>query len=228
MEDDQEKIARDYVKNLVVGTITMASSRDEQKMPGPSDLSDTCDFCVVEKLTDLINGVFSRINRVSLKAWIGTAVHEKMEREIVKTGVKYESEIKVHVCTIPGLGKISGHVDLYLPHIEAVVDYKTVKKVDIDRFRLEGVPLKHVGQTMMYGYGVRRSQRSVKRVVLVYIPREGSNNPEDTWVVSAPYNESIALGRINRVSRLLDKIAAGDVSDVTPEEGCFVCENLRW
>lgn len=216
------------MKNLVVSTITMASSRDKQRMPGPSDLSDTCDFCVVEKLTDLINGTYSRLNRVSLKAWIGTAVHEKMEREIAKTGAEYESEIKVHVHTVPGLGKINGHVDLYLPHIETVVDYKTVKLADIQRFRLEGVPLKHVGQIMMYGHGVRSSGRGVKRVALVYIPREGSNNPEDTWVTSAMYNEGIAFGRIRRVSRLLDKIASNDVSDITPEEGCFVCENLRW
>jgi hypothetical protein len=228
VEDDEEKTARDYVKNLVVGTITMASSRDEQKMPGPSDLSDTCDFCVVEKLTDLINGRFSRMNRVSLKAWIGTAVHEKMERDLARTAVKYESEIKVHVCTIPGLGRIHGHVDLYLPHLEAVVDYKTVKLADIHRFRLDGPPLKHVGQTMMYGYGVRRSDRPVKRVVLAYIPREGSNNPDDVWITSARYNEPVALGRIHRVSTLLDKIASNNVSDVTAEDGCFVCENLRW
>lgn len=227
MDDDGQKIARTFVQNLLLGTITMDSDRDLQRMPGPSDLADPCDFCVVEKLTNVIEGTFGKgVRSFSLKAWIGTAVHEKLERDLEKSGVEHYSELHIQICSIAGLGKIKGHVDLYVPQIRTLVDFKTSDLKRIQQYRLGGVPLAHRGQTMMYGYGLQRCERPVDHVILAYIPRD-SNKETDIWVAASPYREDVALGRIRRIERFMEKISTGDVADVTPDPSCYVCSVLR-
>lgn len=122
--EDQENI-RTFVEGIAVATITKPSTRDKQEAPGPSDLADRCDLCVARKISASM-GLGTNTDRgFSLKAWLGTAVHEKLERDLPEVYAHAEQEIEVDVADIPGIGKVIGHVDVFLPRKKTLVDWKT-------------------------------------------------------------------------------------------------------
>lgn len=121
--EDQENI-RTFVEGIAVATITRPSARDKQRAPGPSDLADKCDICVARKIAASL-GMGSHTERgFSLKAWLGTAVHEKLERDLPSVYAHAEQEITVDVAEIPGIGLVRGHVDVFLPRKKTLVDWK--------------------------------------------------------------------------------------------------------
>ena len=133
MTAEDQKNIRDFVEGIAVATITQPSERDKQQAPGPSDLADKCDLCVARKIAASL-GMGTHTDRgFSLKAWLGTAVHEKLERDLPRVYAHAEREITVDVADIPGIGKVRGHVDLFLPRKKTLVDYKTT-----DMKRLKG------------------------------------------------------------------------------------------
>lgn len=122
--EDQENI-RAFVEGIVVATITRPSARDKQRTPGPSDLADKCDLCVARKIASSL-GMGTHTDRgFSLKAWLGTAVHEKLEKDLPGVYAHAEREITVDIAHIPGIGLVQGHVDLFLSRKKTLVDYKT-------------------------------------------------------------------------------------------------------
>jgi hypothetical protein len=122
--EDQENI-RAFVEGIVVATITRPSARDKQQTPGPSDLADKCDLCVASKIASSL-GMGTHTERgFSLKAWLGTAVHEKLEKDLPGVYAHAEREITVDIAHIPGIGLVQGHVDLFLSRKKTLVDYKT-------------------------------------------------------------------------------------------------------
>lgn len=232
MESDQAA-TRAFVRDLVAATITRPTSRDVQRMPGPSDLANPCDMCVGRKIASCLgmatdsnsSGGFS----TSLKAWIGTAVHQKLEGDLPKiygrgdrNDPNFYQEITVTIGDIPGLGTIKGHVDLYLPKIGTVVDYKTSDLRKINWYRSTTVPSFHAGQIMLYLRGLRRAQRRAHTAVLVYIPRD-SNNIKDIWVASCSYQENIAIGLLNRTRNLVEVVRSGGIENLTSNADCYVC-----
>ncbi|QJD53639.1 Cas4 family exonuclease [Streptomyces phage Kela] len=109
----------------MVATITRPSARDKQQTPGPSDLADKCDLCVARKIASSL-GMGTHTERgFSLKAWLGTAVHEKLEKDLPGVYAHAEREITVDIAHIPGIGLVQGHVDLFLSRKKTLVDYKT-------------------------------------------------------------------------------------------------------
>lgn len=125
MSTEERKNIESFVHGIAVATITKPSARDKQRAPGPSDLGDTCDICVARKLANFLGvGAYPK-GDFSLKAWIGTAVHEKLERDLPSVYRHAQREITVQVADIPGVGIVSGHVDVFLPRYRALVDWKT-------------------------------------------------------------------------------------------------------
>jgi hypothetical protein len=140
MTAENEENIRNFVEGIVVATITRPSQRDKQRAPGPSDLASKCDVCVARKIaTSLGLGDFSSDN-FSLKAWNGTAVHEKLEKEMKFVHSHVEQEIAVDIADIPGVGKVVGHVDLYLPQKKTLVDFKTTDMEKLRRYKTQAGP----------------------------------------------------------------------------------------
>lgn len=222
---------RAYVRHVVTSTMMAKSTRDMQRMPGPSDLANECDRCVALSIGRAA-GLVPHSNRqfFSLKAWLGTAVHEKLEREVPRYFPRAITESKVPVHSIPTFGDIDGHIDLRLEDVEYAAsdtcavwaDYKTKDLVMIRRYKTDGVPVSHVGQMMLYGYGLRRAGLRADVACLVYIPRD-SNNVKDVWEASCEYREDIALGLLKRAEDLLQRVRLEGVYTIPSDEGCFVC-----
>lgn len=121
-------------------TIMKPSARDKQRAPGPSDLADKCDFCVARKIAASLGLADGGDRGFSLKAWLGTAVHEKLERELPKIYPNAELEITVRLGDIPGLGEVVGHVDLYFPDKAAINDWKTTDLDKLKKYRTAAGP----------------------------------------------------------------------------------------
>jgi hypothetical protein len=232
---DAQKRVREYVRNVVLSTIMARSDRDLQSLPGPSDLADQCDRCLGLCLGRAI-GVVPQSNNesFSLKAWTGTAVHEKLERDVPKYFPKAIPESTVTVHQTEGFGTIEGHIDLRLSEVDYApneycsvwVDYKTTDMVKLRKYKSEGVPTSHVGQTMLYGYGLRRSGLKADVACLVYIPRD-SNRVEDVWEASCEYREDIAVRYLKRAEDLLRHVRQGNVYLLPSDPDCFVCSARR-
>lgn len=140
MSAEEQRILRSFVEGIAVATITQPSRRDKQVAPGPSDLADLCDVCVAKKIAASLGiGERNRSN-FSLKAWLGTAIHEKLERELKLVYRHAEQEITVPIADIPGIGPVVGHVDVYLPGKRALVDWKSSDKKKIEKYKNEAGP----------------------------------------------------------------------------------------
>ncbi len=272
MSAEEEENIRSFVRGLTTAVITKPSTRDKQRVPGPSDLADPCDICVTGKIAHFLGMAGPTGRNFSLKAWNGTAVHEKLERDLPGVYQHALLEITVEIGDIPGIGPVRGHADLYLPRKKTLVDYKTsdLKKIrgyqkgagpagylqnltaperdeltalkamdrggllgDAGSRRLveltahrdrpaSGVPLKYLGQTMLYLYGLRAMGYDVEYAVLQFIPRD-SNNVDDLWTTSCAYRSEVAQGVINRAADLADRVRSGRVKDLEPHAECYPC-----
>lgn len=113
----------------------LPSERDGQVQPGPSDLASKCDVCVARTIA-ASQGLGSSVpGGFSLKAWFGTAVHEKLERDLPRVYPHAETEIEVQIGDIPGVGPVVGHVDVFDARKRSAVDYKTTELKKLKKYR---------------------------------------------------------------------------------------------
>ena len=219
---------RAKINGLALAVITRQSARDVQRLPGPSDLSNPCDICVARKIAGPMGIHLEQpASDFSLKAWVGTAVHQKIENDLPKVYSLAKHEITVTISEILGLGQIKGHVDLHLPDEMAMTDFKTTDLKRLAGYRSSGVPVAHAGQTMLYCYGLRKAGEPVKYATLAYIPRD-SNEVDSIWVASCPYREDVAIGLLNRTQHLVEVVRSGDTSTLESYADCWVCNKQHW
>lgn len=219
---DVKDHVRKYVRGVVLDTIQKPSERDQQATVGPSDISDECDYCLASKMAPRAGTALgaARPEGFSFKAWSGTAVHTKLESDIDLPEGHVITEEKVFIHHIADYGDVYGHVDVQFPHMENWDDYKTTDLAKLKGYRLNGVPMKHARQLMMYGYGLNRL-RPMKVAGLIYLPRD-SNNVNDIWVATADYNERLAVEALERAERIYAQILKGDLNFASARD-CFVC-----
>lgn len=221
---DGIEYARQFVRQTVRATIMKQSARDQQSSVGPSDLGDPCDLCLASKMArhgPLAVGQ-GRESGFSLSAWVGTSMHEKLERDLDLPPEMYLCEEKVFIHEIPGYGRINGHIDVQFLLMGIWNDYKSAKVKDIQSYKLNGPPWKHVVQLMLYGYGLRKAGRKADYAALTYIPRD-NNNPDSIWVATAEYNEQIALDALARAEAMWAKLQDGHI-DFSSHPDCYVCK----
>ncbi|MBD3004880.1 hypothetical protein [Streptomyces sp. 5-10] len=215
-------------KDLVHAVVTRPSERGLQRMPGPSDLADPCDVCLARKIAHFLGiDPDPEDENFSLKAWVGTSVHEKLERDLPKVYDGAQLEITVSIADIPGLGLVSGHVDSYFPERLALNDWKTGDlsgTFGVKRMRTDGVKTAYLRQTMLYCYGMRQSGLPVEWANLTFIPRD-SNRASDIWTATCSYREDVAVFALNRAESLVDVVKSGDRHTLEPdlEAPCFKC-----
>jgi hypothetical protein len=138
-----------------------------------------------------------------MAAWMGTAIHDAIERKIKRTDnpftPRYRTEMEV---THDGL---TGHVDLYDTETYEVVDWKTITKKKVSYFPSSQQRM----QVQIYGYLLTQNGYRVDNVTLVGIPRDG--NELDLVVHTEPYEPLIAQEGLAWVRSITDNL------DVIPE-----------
>jgi hypothetical protein len=115
---------------------------------------------------------------------MGTAIHAAIEEAITHLdpeGKDYLVETEV------AYGDMKAHVDLFVPGIGAVIDWKTSKVKNLSYFPSN----QQRWQVQVYGYLLSKNGYEVKTVNLVAIARDGDE--KDIKVHTEPYDEASAL-----------------------------------
>jgi hypothetical protein len=124
-------------------------------------------------------------NQSKLAAIMGTAIHAAIEDAITTLdpeGKDYLVESEV------AYGDLKAHVDLYIPAIGAVIDWKTSKIKNLSFFP----SVQQRWQVQVYGYLIAKSGKGIVNTVsLVAIARDGDE--KDVKVHTEPYDEKVAL-----------------------------------
>lgn len=225
---DEERRRR--VAQAIAHTITRTSARDEQKSVGPSEIGDPCGFCLgralCRKYPELWWGdepLGFDGDTFSLKAWVGTAMHEKLERELDEPGALKESTI--HITDLAEYGPITGHCDLYMDH--TVIDYKSKDNRDVIRkIALTRPKDQEIFQINTYGFGFLQAGVPVKDLCLFYIPRD-SNRVKDCYPAFTEPNPKIAEMALDRLSKVWDIVRSGRGSVLESLPDCYTC-NIRY
>lgn len=212
-------------RNFVLSLLRQSTSRDEQKLIGPSQLSNGCSRCLAEEML----GTAENNSPYFLGAVVGTAIHALVEDR----GQDIDGwlpETKVTIGTIEGYGTVKGTSDGYHIPSGTVVDIKTtdreklgfIKRAIIDppseyevtkvaeaRFKVAN----YFRQTQLYGLGVENAGYEPQSCALVFICRDGKID-KDIWAHTIPYDREEALRVFDRAGRLFAWLQDGH----TPEE----------
>ena len=120
---------------------------------------------------------------IKLPALMGTAIHTMIEAAITDMDWDNEYQLEREVA----YGGLMGHIDLFIPSVGAVVDWKTTKKSGLDYFP----KTQQRWQVQLYGYLLSKNGEEVKTVSLVAIPRDGDER--QIKIHTEQYDEAIAL-----------------------------------
>lgn len=156
--------------------------RSQQEQIGVSQLGG----CRKQVWLQLNKAEKTNQNTLRLPALMGTAIHKMIEEALVKESwgeYWLEEELEYD--------GLKGHVDLYIPEIGAVVDWKTTKLKNLDYF-----PSKQQRwQVHVYAWLIQKAGNAMpKTVTLVAIPRDGDER--QIKIHTEEYNEQIALEAI--------------------------------
>lgn len=183
---------------------TEFAPRSKQVRLGPSDLGATCD----RRLAYKIAGLQGNHQGDPLPAYIGSAVHTKLEESIRRYAQQHGGawliEEKVVVDPL-----IRGSADLVRAPL--VVDIKTAGKTMMDKVKKEGPPEKYLTQINLYAKGLRDAGHDITQVAFLFVPREGWLTSTYAW--AAPYDETIARRALVRTYALARKLTEMGIRD---------------
>jgi len=132
-------------------------------------------------------------NQSKLAAIMGTAIHAAIEDAITTL----DPEGKDYLVETPvEYDGMKAHVDLFVPSIGAVIDWKTSKVKNLSYFPTA----QQRWQVQVYGYLLSKNGHEVKTVNLVAIARDGDER--DIKVHSEPYDEVSALEALQWLSNV--------------------------
>jgi hypothetical protein len=219
----------DVAENVKAELITMVrmfeefSPRKQQLSLGPSDLGVDCDRSLGYKIA----GLTGHNMPDPWPAFVGSAIHARMERVIKEYGPQVGGAwlIEERVQVDP---MIAGHADL----VKApwVVDLKSAGPDMMKKIGKEGPPRKYLIQINAYAKGLRDAGHQIDTVCFVFLPRSGWLTGMLGW--AAPYDEALALEAIARPYAIRDRLVELDIMthphrwqlvDATPGDSCIWC-----
>lgn len=132
-----------------------------------------------------LQGTVKENTTLKLPSLMGTAIHKMIEEALTNDNElnwsNYQLEREVE------WDGLKGHIDLFIPDIGAVVDWKTTKLKNLDYF-----PSKQQRwQVQLYGYLLEMNGEKPKTVTLVAIPRDGDER--QIRIHTEEYNREICV-----------------------------------
>lgn len=189
------------------------ADRNLQRTIGPSGIGVECQRWLTHMIAETIE---PETSEVKWPAYVGTAMHEKLERVMRKSvcqfgadGPRYLIEETVTVGTIGGTS-IIGHVDLFDIFAGAVIDWKTLSAGQMEKVgrmvRLHGTPgqQKRI-QAHTYGLGLLYRGHKVSTVMNVFLPRDGKLADAFYW--AEPFDPQVGLRALDNCNEIAASIA---------------------
>ena len=218
------------LKSSILEQITKPTDRGQQKKIGPSEIGG-CPLCIGEKLAlahpDLYPDL-EHTERFGLAAWVGSCVHDVMERDIEIPNAYKEHKNPIY--DLAGYGIIAGSTDLFVDG--HVVDYKAVGKFSYDAmklaYRLEPNKIPKTVyrvQQHLYGLGWELAGHKVEDVSLCVIPKM-RNSADDIRFFSERYNREVAEKALARLELIYKRVKQGKLETLPMDEDCYTCTRV--
>lgn len=223
----------DEVKRLILDLLKNPGERDKQRLIGPSEIGNPCDYCVANRLIHTPK----KQSRYWLAAKIGTSIHRELEYEEAKHIEVPENyrfmaledaliETPIILGTIDGYGTVKAKPDLVLTKSNHVIDHKTSTKAKVSKYKLDGVPMQYVYQQQLYAWGLNNSGVPVERISLSFVNRDGQTD-DDIWIHSFDYDEALALKAWSRLESIWTWLQdGGDVETLESHPDCYYCNAI--
>lgn len=187
--------------------------RSLQATIGPSEIGTPCDHCLAAKIA----GWPQTTSDVGWLPFIGTCVHEWLEREFVQhendrtggnhtTSRRYLAEHRVMVGQIAGRD-ITGSCDLFDTVTGTTVDWKVTGPTTLKKAKAGPSPVYRV-QAHLYGRGWTNAGYRVSHVSIIFLPRNSMAGWGDAVHWHEPYDEQIAVDALARANRIAANLAA--------------------
>jgi hypothetical protein len=214
--------------DMILGAVMAPTARDGQLKIGPSSLGDPCDFCVGREMSRMLPGGSPSTDSGNLATWIGTAIHEKIERTTVGLQwdrIGWQPEMKRLLCGhVEGYGDVHGTTDGYSEEFATLVDYKGSTKAKIKKYRYSGgIPEVYNYQRHLYGLGVLNAGMPMRWVANIFFPRDAWRW-QDVWVDIVPFDPDAGKAAIQRAQTIWDDfVRPGRITELGSDDDCFTC-----
>lgn len=236
---DGSPLDKPDIKSLILGLMKQQTERDQQIKVGASNFSTLCTHCLAR---DLLATVSGESGPFWLGAWLGTAMHNRLDADAQVHRPTWVPEQKLVLGDLPGYGTIKSTTDLYVPEILTVVDYKSSKRDKLKHIKIaledpesewEGTAVKearfktggYLNQLMSYGRGVVLTGREVEWVSLVFVCRDGTGDG-DVWAHTVRYDPERAEAIWDRLVRLWAWLQEGHTPDeLSSHPHCYACNH---
>jgi hypothetical protein len=206
--------------------------RTLQKKIGPSEVGSPC----ARKIGATLLGHPERPGAPNWRAGVGTAVHAYLEWMAKRNNAdlpvtRWLTERKVTVGSIDGgLVEITGTSDLFDTWTGTVIDWKTASQSKLKRLGRPAVASQtHRVQAHLYGRGFAAAGHAVRRVMVLYVPRDGELAQARDW--SEDYDEQIAvdaLARLDGINALVQMLGLDALEQLPPvDDYCDWCPFRR-
>jgi hypothetical protein len=184
------------------------SARSQQKTIGPSEIGDPCDRRIGYRIADVpeVNDGFD-----PWAAIVGTSIHSWLD-EAFRARIRLspdDAKTWLTETRLPIAGFIKGRSDLFNVDEACVIDHKGAGPSVMRKVKAQGPGPGYVVQVQLYGYGYRQMGYEVKKVALAFYPRAGWLR--DVYVWTDDYKEEVALGALERLSQIAQKVSNLDM-----------------
>lgn len=212
--------------------------RSLQKRIGPSEIGNPCARRIGYTLLEA--PTFNP--RVNWKAFVGTAMHEKLEAVLDAHNLNLAftdpawpaGEERFYVEQRVSAGEIAdqvidGSTDVYDRVTCTVIDWKLVGPTKIRDYKRNGPGSQYRIQVHAYGRGWIRRGLPVDRVMIAFLPRNGELRDSVLW--SEPYDEQVAVDGFTRANGIAATTTAMGVRALpvlpTADAYCTHCDYFK-
>lgn len=229
-DDGDGHTLRDELTTLIRRAIEH-HPRSQQTAIGPSEVGHPC----ARRIGYQLLGYDENPGEPNWKATVGTAIHAWLEEVLTLDNPnqpirdttnmsRWVVEATVSCGDVNGQD-LRGHCDLFDRVTGTVVDWKTVGPTQLKKYRSHGPGPQYRAQAHLYGRGWTRRGQDVRRVAVMFLPRNGELRDAYWW--SEAYDEQIALDALARVNGIaLATDALGDTALpqlATADAFCHMC-----
>lgn len=217
---DQPQVVWEELREQIVDAL-VNQPRSLQKRIGPSEIGEPCTRALIHKLAG--DPEPPRADP-GWQAWVGTQMHAGLEaifsrswQQTVMDKPRYLLESRVYIGDVDGV-RITGSCDAFDTLTGTVIDWKTKGKNTLAEHKRHGPGEKYRVQFHSYGQGMVNAGHRVKRVMGVFLPRDGRLSEAYMWAERFdPTVAATALRRVDELARLVRLFGRDAALSMYPE-----------
>ncbi|MGN6657179.1 MAG: hypothetical protein ACTHJ9_17800 [Rhodanobacter sp.] len=219
--------------DMVKASITKPKARDLQVKVGPSIIGHSCFFCVGYEVARKYFDLPARGASFGYAAWLGTMAHEWLEHHLdLPTPTLREHRVKVF--DIEGYGTITGSVDLVLPELKMISDFKFPGEYSYDKLRMARAKNpecwlpsnQYRYQQQLYAFALNQAGIEIDVCTILFFPRH-LNNIDSVLAFEEPYTPEMAYLAKARLEAIIEDVLEGRLGDLPSDPDCFECSSFQ-